>query len=146
MSSSYESEKVILSRTMIEDFLSKGEKPYSNMNPDEVRKLAYKTQFEETLRTMANGLVIHAKFLNKSGKIDPERCSFTPFIYKWKDPSEFNKVKSLTPYLEELIGPKDKVVDILKKTFETAFPGFGITVIDQGTPWTYSVEFDYYKN
>lgn len=106
-------------------------------DPEMERKAAYQAQFEKSLGSVANSIVVYSQHPNKDGKIDLYRYHFSPGAYQYKG-------EWLKPYLEQLIGPKAEAVDIIQRAFERAFPGFKrISIVEiKDYDWNYSVEID----
>ncbi len=134
----------MLSRDALDSFLSSDEKPFPPDESAQARKKAYAAQFNESLQSVANCLVAHAKEkLKKGERIDPMRYLFWPAAYKYKDAAQFNKVVSLAPHMEEVIGPSDAALDIVKKEFEAAFPGFRIVVAKAEYVWSFDIDINF---
>lgn len=98
---------------------------------------AYQAKFQQTLKSMANGIQTYADH-GEPGKKNIYRYFFTPGAYQYQDGAELKFIK---PFLNKIIGSREKASDFFKKEFETAFPGFTISIIDLGD-WTYSVDVD----
>ena len=108
---------------------------YPPPDVEEERRIAFKAQLNQSLKSIANGMSVYWHYRKENDKSIQYKYHFSPGAYKYKE-------EWLKPHLGSLIGPKDKAVQIIQEWLNAAFPGFKSIRVVERADWDYSIDVE----